>query len=76
MNILDKIVENKKEEVEFQKKNLPLSHLEELKKIKKEKKINEDNLRVLSNCLIELGTLKESFYWRMVKVLKQNHMID
>ena len=30
MNILDKIVENKKEEVQFQMKNLPLSNLEEL----------------------------------------------
>jgi hypothetical protein len=50
--------------------------IEELDRVGKSKKINEDNLRVLSNCLIELGTLKESFYWRMVKVLKQNHMID
>jgi len=50
--------------------------IEELKRVEKSKKINEDNLRVLSNCLIELGTLKESFYWRLVKVLKQNHMID
>jgi hypothetical protein len=50
--------------------------VEELTRVSKSKKINEDNLRVLSNCLIELGTLKESFYWRMIKVLKQNHMID
>ena len=50
--------------------------IEELQRVAKSKKINEDNLRVLSNCLLELGTLKESFYWRLVKVLKQNHMID
>ena len=50
--------------------------VEELTRVSKSKKINEDNLRVLSNCLVELGTLKESFYWRMIKVLKQNHMID
>ena len=50
--------------------------IEELDRIEKSKNINEDNLRVLSNCFIELGTLKESFYWRLVKVLKQNHMID
>ena len=50
--------------------------IEELGRIEKSKKINEDNLRVLSNCLVELGTLKESFYWRLVKILKQNHMID
>lgn len=41
MNILDKIVENKKEEVEFQKKNLPLSHLEELIKINNEENLEE-----------------------------------
>ena len=50
--------------------------IEVLKRIEKSKKINEDNLRVLSNCSIELETIKESFYWRLVKVLKQNHMID
>ena len=50
--------------------------IEELTRIENSKKINEDNLRVLSNCLIELGTLKDSFYWRLVKILKQNHMID
>jgi|TARA_Y100000310_G_scaffold253900_1_gene260899 hypothetical protein len=50
--------------------------IEELERIEKSKKINEDNLRVLSNCLLELGTLKDSFFWRLVKVLKQNHMID
>ena len=41
MNILDKIVENKKEEVEFQKKNLPLSNLEELIKINNEESLEE-----------------------------------
>tara|TARA_R110002051_G_scaffold239219_2_gene299860 strand:- start:1724 stop:1951 length:228 start_codon:yes stop_codon:yes gene_type:complete len=50
--------------------------IEELQRIAKSKNINEANLRVLSNCLLELGTLKESFFWRLVKVLKQNHMID
>ena len=50
--------------------------IEELQRIAKSKTINEANLRVLSNCLLELGTLKESFFWRLVKVLKQNHMID
>ena len=50
--------------------------IEELNRIEKSKKINEDNLRVLSNCFIELGTLKEAYYWRLVKLLKQNHMID
>jgi len=50
--------------------------IEELQRISKSKKINEANLRVLSNCLLELGTIKESFFWRLVKVLKQNHMID
>ena len=50
--------------------------IEELTRIQKTKKINEDNLRVLSNCITELSTLKEAFYWRLVKLLKQNHMID
>ena len=50
--------------------------IEELQRIAKSKNINEANLRVLSNCLLELATLKESFFWRLVKVLKQNHMID
>ena len=50
--------------------------IEELNRLEKSKKINESNLRVLSNCLMEIGTLKESFYWRLVRILKLNHMID
>tara|TARA_R110000824_G_scaffold262952_2_gene451622 strand:- start:329 stop:556 length:228 start_codon:yes stop_codon:yes gene_type:complete len=50
--------------------------IEELQRVSKSKKIDEASLRVLSNCLLELGTLKDSFFWRLVKVLKQNHMID
>ena len=48
MNILDKIVENKKEEVEFQKKNLPLSHLEELIKINNEENLEEKKRDLMS----------------------------
>ena len=50
--------------------------VEELNKLKKNKVINEDNLRALSNCYRELEALKEAFYWRLVKLLKQNHMVD
>ena len=54
MNILDKIVENKKEEVEFQKKNLPLSNLEELIKINNEESLEEKKKRFLCG-FIEKG---------------------
>ena len=50
--------------------------VEELNKLKKKKTINEDNLRALSNCYRELETLKEVFYWRLIKLLKQNHLVD
>ena len=50
--------------------------IEELTKLKKNKTINEENLRALSNCFRELEALKETFYWRLVKLLKQNHLVD
>ena len=50
--------------------------IEELTKLKNNKSINEENLRVLFNCYRELEALKESFYWRLIKLLKQNHMVD
>ena len=57
MNILDKIVENKKEEVEFQKKNLPLANLEELIKINNEESLEEKKKRFLC------GFIKKGFHY-------------
>ena len=38
--------------------------------------INENGLRKLENILTELEGLKNSYIWRLVKLLKQNHMLD
>ena len=38
--------------------------------------LSEDGLRILENCLSELQVFKNNYTWRIVRLLKQNHMID
>ena len=38
--------------------------------------VSEDGLRLLENCLSELEIFKNNYTWRVIRLLKQNHMID
>ena len=49
--------------------------LENLKTLLKTQKISEEGLRNLTNIIIELTSLKESYTWRIIKLLKQNQML-
>tara|TARA_Y100000310_G_scaffold330609_1_gene402552 strand:- start:592 stop:819 length:228 start_codon:yes stop_codon:yes gene_type:complete len=48
----------------------------ELAAFKDSPEISENGLRKLENILTELEGLKNSYIWRLVKLLKQNHMLD
>jgi len=37
--------------------------------------ISEKGLRKLENCLTELSVFKDSYAWRIIRILKQNHVI-
>lgn len=43
---------------------------------KDKKEITEEGLRKLENCLVQLETLKNSYSWRIIRLLKQGHMLD
>jgi len=50
--------------------------IEELKKLLENSNIAEDGLRRVLNVSREFENLKESYMWRIIKLMKQNHMMD
>lgn len=42
----------------------------------KQPKINEDSLRTIAGTYQQLGIIKDSFVLRLIRLLKQNHMIS
>jgi hypothetical protein len=48
----------------------------EIQSILESNKLSEDSLKRLSNVITQLNALKESFFWRLLRAAKQNHMID
>ena len=50
--------------------------MEELKKTIEKPKISEDGYRRLVNISKEFENLKETYSFRIIKLMKQNHMID
>tara|TARA_R110002020_G_scaffold40484_5_gene119678 strand:+ start:190 stop:417 length:228 start_codon:yes stop_codon:yes gene_type:complete len=47
-----------------------------LSSIQNKPTLTEDGLRVLENCLSELQVFTNNYTWRIIRLLKQNHMID
>jgi len=41
-----------------------------------QKNIDEKGLRSLENMVLELENLKQSYTWRLIRILKQGHMLD
>ena len=50
--------------------------IEDLKFIIEKSKVDEELLRKLNNVSATLSILKESYTWRILRALKQNHMLD
>jgi hypothetical protein len=48
----------------------------ELKIIQESNSLSEDNVKKLTNIITQLNSLKESYFWRLLRAAKQNHMID
>ena len=44
--------------------------------IQKKPIVSEDGLRLLENSFSELEIFKNNYTWRVIRLLKQNHMID
>jgi hypothetical protein len=60
---------------EEDKKNLE-TVIEEIKLILEKSKVDEELLRKLTNINATLSILKENYTWRILRALKQNHMLD
>ena len=50
--------------------------IEDIKFILTKPKIDEDLLHKLTNINSTLGIIKENYTWRILRILKQNHMLD
>lgn len=48
----------------------------ELQLIQATNSLSEDNVKKLTNVITQLNSLKESYFWRLLRAAKQNHMID
>ena len=44
--------------------------------IQKKPTVSEEGLRLLENCFSELEIFRNNYTWRVIRLLKQNHMID
>ena len=60
---------------EEDRKNLE-TVIEDIKFILEKPKIDEELLRKLTNINSTLSILKENYTWRILRALKQNHMLD
>ena len=60
---------------EDQKKKIQ-TIIAELKLLLETNKINEAGLRTISNIELELSSVKESYLWRTINLLKQGHMLN
>ena len=52
------------------------SLVQDLTTILKGRQINEDVVKKLNNVFMSVGTMKDNFMWRLLRVAKQNHMLD
>ena len=60
---------------EEDRKNLETT-IQDIKFILEKPKIDEELLRKLTNISTTLSIMKESYTWRILRALKQNHMLD
>ena len=44
--------------------------------LQKKPTVSEEGLRLLENCFSELEIFRNNYTWRVIRLLKQNHMID
>lgn len=56
-------------------RNLKLC-VEELNAIQGKRQIGEDTIKKLTNLITTLDSMRDNYYWRLLRASKQNHMID
>ena len=56
-------------------RNLKLC-VEELNAIQSKRQIGEDTIKKLTNLITTLDSMRDNYYWRLLRASKQNHMID
>ena len=50
--------------------------VEELNAIQGKRQIGEDTIKKLTNLITTLDSMRDNYYWRLLRASKQNHMID
>jgi hypothetical protein len=50
--------------------------VQEINEIINKKNVEEDTIRKLTNIITTLDSLRDNYYWRLLRASKQNHMID
>jgi len=56
-------------------RNLKLC-VEELNALHSKRQIGEDTIKKLTNLITTLDSMRDNYYWRLLRASKQNHMID
>lgn len=52
------------------------SCVEEMNSVQSKRQIGEDTIRKLTNIITTLDSMRDNYYWRLLRASKQNHMID
>ena len=71
-----KDIKKKESALSEEEKKYLQSAIEDLKEIIAKSKVDEELLRKFSNIVSTLTSLKENYTWRILRALKQNHMLD
>lgn len=50
--------------------------VEEMNSVQSKRQIGEDTIRKLTNIITTLDSMRDNYYWRLLRASKQNHMID
>ena len=71
-----KDIKKKESALSEEEKKYLQSAIEDLKEIIAKSKVDEELVRKFSNIVSTLTSLKENYTWRILRALKQNHMLD
>jgi len=69
-------IRKKETEISPEEKKQLETIIEEIKFILKSPKVNENTLNQLKNVITSATNLKENYTLRIIRKLKQNHMLD
>lgn len=71
-----KDIKKKESALSEEDKKILETTIEDLKFIIAKSKVDEELLRKMNNVIASVTILKENYVWRILRALKQNHMLD